>query len=297
MIQDVFKLKKDSWHMRLMTRIWGYDHYDFSNMCPYFWLSVLNVIIAPVFFLFVLFLPLIIKIKEIIEENAKQRRIACREAEQKWIEDIIKKVRENPSDPIVDKIARSYYNWDKDKRYNKKYRQFFYYFHLEPNLHEKYEKIREEEKLKKEQKKTKRQEIGQYTVKIKYAAKLVGIALLLFAGYWLVKLLIFLATLNWGTILIAALKYTGVTLLIFLGGVFVVAALRAIYDGIKLLWCKFGDYCVPCSDRREKIGNFFVMMFKGITAPFIWTGRGIFKLFIVLKALKDNNCPAIEWEE
>lgn len=46
MIKDVFKLKKDSWHLKLMNFIWGYNERDFPNMCPYFWLSVLNCIIV-----------------------------------------------------------------------------------------------------------------------------------------------------------------------------------------------------------------------------------------------------------
>jgi hypothetical protein len=48
MIKDIFKLKKQSWHIYLMEFLWGLTHQNFPNMCPYFWLSVANVIIAPV---------------------------------------------------------------------------------------------------------------------------------------------------------------------------------------------------------------------------------------------------------
>jgi hypothetical protein len=46
MIKDVFVLSKNAWHAKLMYFIWKYDYRDFPSMCPYFWLSVLNVIIV-----------------------------------------------------------------------------------------------------------------------------------------------------------------------------------------------------------------------------------------------------------
>lgn len=36
--KDTFVLKRNAWHVKLMKQIWGYNYYDFSNMCPYFWL-------------------------------------------------------------------------------------------------------------------------------------------------------------------------------------------------------------------------------------------------------------------
>lgn len=46
MFKDVFVLKKTSWHVRMMKYIWGLDYKDFSHMCPYWWLSVFNFLIA-----------------------------------------------------------------------------------------------------------------------------------------------------------------------------------------------------------------------------------------------------------
>lgn len=63
MIKDVFVLKKGSWHSRLMKYTWNLSHKDFSHICPYFWLSIFNVIICPVFlplkFLFKKCLPFV----------------------------------------------------------------------------------------------------------------------------------------------------------------------------------------------------------------------------------------------
>jgi hypothetical protein len=50
MIKDIFKLKKQGWHSRLMKLTWGWTYEDFSHMCPYFWLSIVNVVIFPFVF-------------------------------------------------------------------------------------------------------------------------------------------------------------------------------------------------------------------------------------------------------
>ena len=48
MFSEGFHFKKTAWHARLMRYIWGFRPQDFSHMCPYFWLSVLNFFISPV---------------------------------------------------------------------------------------------------------------------------------------------------------------------------------------------------------------------------------------------------------
>ncbi len=45
MFKDVFVLKKNSYHAKMMKWIWNLNYYDFSHMCPYWWLSVFNHII------------------------------------------------------------------------------------------------------------------------------------------------------------------------------------------------------------------------------------------------------------
>lgn len=36
----------NAWHCRVMKYTWGWDDRDFSHMCPYFWLSIFNMICA-----------------------------------------------------------------------------------------------------------------------------------------------------------------------------------------------------------------------------------------------------------
>ena len=48
MFSEGFHFKKTAWHAKLMRYIWGFRPQDFSHMCPYFWLSILNFFISPV---------------------------------------------------------------------------------------------------------------------------------------------------------------------------------------------------------------------------------------------------------
>jgi len=50
MFKDVFVLKKNSYHVKMMKYIWNLEYHDFSHMCPYWWLSVFNhIIFLPLF--------------------------------------------------------------------------------------------------------------------------------------------------------------------------------------------------------------------------------------------------------
>lgn len=50
MFKDVFVLKKTSWHVKMMKYIWNLNYYDFSHMCPYWWLTVFNhIVFIPIF--------------------------------------------------------------------------------------------------------------------------------------------------------------------------------------------------------------------------------------------------------
>lgn len=48
MFKDIFTLKKTSWHAKYMYWIWNFYPEEFRNMCPYFWLSVFNVVFSPI---------------------------------------------------------------------------------------------------------------------------------------------------------------------------------------------------------------------------------------------------------
>lgn len=79
MIKDIFTFKKKSWHMQLMTLIWGFEYYNFRNMCPYFWLSVLNILIGWWLILpFKLFGKIVIGIISYFKDSLEQYEEKCR---------------------------------------------------------------------------------------------------------------------------------------------------------------------------------------------------------------------------
>ncbi|HEY9485716.1 MAG TPA: hypothetical protein VIQ04_03660, partial [Nitrososphaeraceae archaeon] len=45
MLKDVFVLRRNSWHSKIMSFIWKLEPTDFSHMCPYFWITILNLLI------------------------------------------------------------------------------------------------------------------------------------------------------------------------------------------------------------------------------------------------------------
>lgn len=64
MFTDSFTLSRNSWHARLMKYMWGLNYYDFSHICPYFWMSILNVVLSvcgwlPLLFIFKTVIPFI----------------------------------------------------------------------------------------------------------------------------------------------------------------------------------------------------------------------------------------------
>lgn len=49
MFKDTFKLRKSSWHAKLMKYTFNMDAKDFDHLCPYFWMTIFNIIIFPIF--------------------------------------------------------------------------------------------------------------------------------------------------------------------------------------------------------------------------------------------------------
>ncbi len=102
MIKDVFELRKNSWYMKLMNFIWGYTEKDFPNMCPFFWLSVLNVIIAMIMAVPYLLWKITSKpVGYLIELSFSYKRTTkikvekyCEDRYQNWYENYVKKLEE-----------------------------------------------------------------------------------------------------------------------------------------------------------------------------------------------------------
>lgn len=82
MIKDVFVLKRKSFWTWMMKYIWDIHYSEFSHMCPFFWLSILNILIIP-FVLFVktifqgislIALPLFAYLEEVLPTPSNRKR-------------------------------------------------------------------------------------------------------------------------------------------------------------------------------------------------------------------------------
>jgi hypothetical protein len=308
MIQDVFKLKKKSWHMSLMTWIWGYKYYDFPNMCSYFWLSILNIIIAP---LVVLGRGFIMVMVALDNYSTKYRR-QCEERELQWYKDQLESIKKNPEGKLAKKVLNAkinYYLSDRYKISGRMNRLIDKLYWLDMDLaneirdkawdiaQEKRKEKRKEQMAASDKPKSTRQTIGENTVLIKKVVKVLVVGLTVVMLYLLFLLTKWMITLNWAHILYV----TGVAILKFLVGMVITALLIVVIIGIgklvKFLYCNYAQYCIPCEERRESIATLFLSIGKGIIFPFVWIWQGLVVLWQVLKALKEDNCPAIDWED
>ncbi len=323
MIKDVFKLKKNSWHTKLMKRIWGYETNDFTNMCPYFWLSIINVIIVPFFFFGIGFYKVILFcgkpflwiLDQIIKSIDKHDQ-ECRDRNQLWIDEqlvIIKK--EIAEGKLTDALRRMYENKDTSNKSNKKYENLYWNLHWRDRefIEEFWFKERKERRVQKSLEevkkatviKTSRQEIAQYTKYTKIIGKVIVVSLIavlayfLLWGLWTVLSLFFIwvTSLGWKGIINFIAFWSMTAGIVVLLGIILVELVKVLGKGFYWLACKYGTYCIPCEKRRNKIANFFSSIFTPIGKGFIWFFTGIITLWEIAVAMKQDNCPGIDWED
>jgi hypothetical protein len=331
MIKDVFKLKKSGWHAKYMKWIWGYTPQDFPNMCPYFWLTVLNVVGAPI----IVSMKLVLYIGRYIILAGEQMQSgidkACDSKLMKWVDSKLDTIwtDEYTHDYIASKMY-SYNDYDGENRTfsasfsskssDKKYRKLFDKMSNEDKakMYDTYKarmqeirNLAEERRQKSfkqtaKKRETKAQRIGKATVLIKKAFNIIKWPIgagILYLVYLFVAFM-------------ASLDYTGFGAGVWWITLSVVACLSivGIFQGIVTFarWfaCMAKDACVSCDIRRAKIVKFFKIFsfFKYLGYPFIYTWKGV-KWFTMglktglvvswelLMALKADNCPSIEWED
>jgi len=327
MIKDVFKLRKGAWYIKLMKWTWGWDHSDFRNFCPLFWITILNIVIFIPFSLIKLLILLIGWIGNSIYD-------ACERKAENWSRDFAHRLEK-----MDDKAIREYFEcdenpfeWHRIKKYQQVSRYLgtkglftTEYFEDEvyrkgweermAQMRERYILLREieQDRLKKahdilaelearkKPRKSRQQRIGELTVKIKKVATIffyVVIFFLTYAAYSLVKWMI---TFDWyiiGEYCLDGLVWGCI------GG----AGLVVIYLLVKIIStgvCVFSTYCYSCEQRKRRIKAFFrpLRHLKYLGYPFLWLwmilcwiGRGLTYLWDILVAIKSNNCPGIDWD-
>ena len=282
---EIFKLKKNSWHYKLMSWVWGYNYRNFPNMCPYFWLTVFNVICIIPILLVKVSSKFFLYIGDRLEIVSRQRRIECDVKKEKYIQDYVAKIKADMEQGMHDlELYKKIYNIWWDGEYKNKY--YYVYANLPTDL--KYfidDKVKEAES--KEQIKpslSTSQIIAKSTISVKKGFKIIALSLIPFVLYLLYKLVLWAITWNWMVI--------GITLLI--GIITLLVSFGLFYLG-KLIWeksCNMRSYCLPCEQNRKELAK----VFKTLAIPFIWIGVGTYTFFTIAIEMFRNNCPGIEWE-
>lgn len=329
MFFDVIKLSRNSWHYRLQSFLFGEPPY-LDNFCPYFWLSIFCLMISPFVGLFIgcrkiyffcvsileKLLSPVYNVADFIQENICEPFLASRyrglsDAKIYYLFDKAYMYKNSLTSGYGDlkvgnKCAKEFEIWKKamgetweeylagvkkrvQKRKDEEWKR-------QDEYEEKLRK-RKEVKLKKEQLRKKMfSKIAQYT---KWVAIPIGLILaivvvggiLFFLGWgcsFIVKSLISFWT--W--------KVTGVMfgitlgLLTLIGIAFILAKL-----GKKLKACLsflFIPEPKPLKPKRLKkaidLEDLIIAFLEKLILPF--------QIFIVyVKIFKQNNCPAILWEE
>lgn len=316
MIKEVFELKANSWHTKLNKWIFDIDYRDFRNMCPYFWITVLSALLSP----FILFVKVLITIIKYLSEKTglvfKKWEKYCEKRKETWLEKqmnylldltdkddeyVIKKVKENPelsqifeyyADPDfcpLEMTKKSYILFS-----NLNYFQRDFLNKKATIFREKLESEKQrQEEIKRQAIIAKNQKIAKIAKYSKYLVIALGVILSLICLYGLYIVVMWIADLNWN--IIFSYIWTGIqfigTLTLLSVSFYLIS--RIISYSFKWLICRYGAYCVPCENRRKAIESFFKLLF----VPFIWVRKSSVTLWEILVAIKNNNCPGIEWKE
>lgn len=280
-----FTLTKDSWHMRLMSYIWGYQTRDFTHMCPYFWLSVINLfIIVPIFLFRNIVGPILIGIDKANKYFEKQ--------EEKEYEKMVERLKTNPN--TLDKILMScdrkfegFLSKISKKQYDHKIsrEEQDYYSNLWSDIYMRREALRrerasseyEKQKLQMQASIVRKQKINAtlktYQPVIKYISyvliAVIGLVLLWFI-YWLFTMMLLIPSGFWIGLIMGVI---GVAL--FLGFVVLLA------NGLQKMFSNVG--CIKMS-WLNPIGKFFLAIRSGIVS-------GVDFIVMMIK----DNCPPIDW--
>ena len=318
MFFDEIKLSKKSWHYKLQSWMFNVPPFE-DNFCPYFWLTIFCLFIAPFVAAIRFFPAAVIKVGEffswpfIMLSDVFEQRIC-----KPLVENRIRSLSDSEIFHIYRYSDLSFYGGYDHKMHTKCYAQFIKWRAITGDSWvEELEKIklrmaaryREEEKflekLHKKRKEEERKEALKRAERRKKFAKIVnytkwvvlpligiiGVLVVIFTLYvlalglvWLVKLIV--AHWNWKA---AAVVATILGLLVG-GALFVVLVITLFKKLSSCLQVMVSN--LPSKPKRiepSRMGQFFGTVGKAIVSPF--------QIFIdYVKVFKQNNCPAIKWD-
>lgn len=274
--EKIYHLKKNAWHAKLMKYMWNLRHDDFSHICPYFWLSVLNVVAIIPYFIVRILLTVIgnvfmnfLKRLDTITEN--------------WVDYNYMKIIS--SDAEIEKYARMIACNNKLKHRGKWQDLWDRFYYTAPDdvmskftkYRTKYEDSLFTEKNSKIERKRRINKIVKIVKPISIGILwIVGTAVSLFVLYWLYRFILWipkgLAKINWVHVFFW-----------FIGAILTSGAFLGIFA-----LAEKGYLVMGCKTRR-----FFVSTGRVMILPFV----KLWELITLIGQMIKESCPAIQWEE
>ena len=256
-----------------MKWIWNLTPDNFRNMCPYFWMTNLNVLIfIPFSILKLLFLGWMYT----IHLFSKKTEIG----KAKRFDNLVQKVLKG--DVLAFDKLWSKRDWpDIQKLLGDKAEELYIAWN-DYTVQQRLVENRESREVF----------IGKLTRKIKFVSKLIGIAFLVVIYYYLILFIDFLVDYNWRkNINWSELKYVGLVFLYIISLITLVVSVFKLFQNNII---DFVDYLF-----EKKVGKKIVIGFSYLAIlayPFIWLWKGIRLIWDIIVAIKSNNCPGIDWK-
>lgn len=280
MFKDVFELKKNAWHIRLMNWIWGFDHTDFQFLCNYFWLSLFNVLfIVPILVCKGFYHGVRVFVIAIATAFNNYERWLDKQTEN-WARENAQRFKENVNNLSMDELAAIV------ERKSKRYRELYYRMSYEDfqALKSRFNTLYDEKEAKRAQARERRVKINMSAKAAKNTVRATIYLTIATVAYFCIRGIIWVIvhanwTKVWQNILVALIIIGGlvVAVLLIIGFILLI---RRIFDGVEL-----------------SVPPWLGALGRGVTWPFVWFGRGIVVLWAALVALKENNCPGINWKD
>lgn len=291
MIKDVFTLSKRGISARMMKWIWGFDPEDFQFFCNYFWLTLLNFIIFIPFS--IIKLPILGYIKLInkaSENHSKRKELKLKALKPQLIERI-----KNDDLEAFKLFVKHWYIYELIDHYAIGQDKINYFYGLwDKELAKKY-RLEEEKTISQKQSRINRKVlIGKIATRIKWVSRVIGLAVLAVLYYYTILFIDYIVELPvWSKL---SWNEVGYKLSILFWIFLFILNIILIIKFILLFADDLLDYLLENKKYNKffnRLGKFLLVLSK----PFIWLGKGLVYIWMVLVAIKQNNCPGIDWKD
>lgn len=269
--------------MSMMTYIWGLKHYDFSHICPYFWLSIFNlIIIIPLFLIKLVFKTIlyngIASTIESLDNYAGKLRKSKLTKQLEWARDPNKQYR------IFDLCYKDFNRFVDILEYADEDLYLELTQKREAILQAKWDR---EAKQKEAAQQSSIKRKAMITTIVKYTKPVLIIlfwgviaAIIAIVALFLYKIIRFFILFDYPPV-----NWATVQLIVY----FMAAIAIAVFIVVRtIVWLVNSRIC-----RTAKMPAWLAAVGRGLR----WVGSGIALFWSVVVQMVQSNCPGIDWED